>query len=215
VPGVHQEFETDGPPAHCSTRAFGHKIKKARGTRMRVFLTGVGCVGKTTIGRTLAELLDIKFFDLDHEIETFFGMSIERLQNKCLTIYSYREEAAKALIYLLNRPESNDSVIVLPPSGLMGGYLRVIKKTIGTIIALNDEPENIVERIKFYDIDSKPIVNNLSSKEKRLYCGEIKKDITYFRKSYERAHLQIDISGLNIQQSAIKVLDALKLQTRI
>ncbi len=177
---------------------------------MRVYLTGVSCVGKTAIGRTLAELLGVKFFDLDHEIETFFGTSIERLQNKCLTIYSYREEAAKALIHLLDRPESRDSVIALPPSGLMGGYLRVIKKSIGAIIALNDKPENIVERIRFYDIDSKPIMKCLTSREKSLYCREIKKDITYFRKSYERSHLQIDISGLNIKQSAIKVLDALE-----
>jgi shikimate kinase len=46
---------------------------------MRVFLTGVSCVGKTTIGRRLAELLGMKYFDMDHEIEVFFGMSIERL----------------------------------------------------------------------------------------------------------------------------------------
>jgi shikimate kinase len=39
---------------------------------MRVFLTGVGCVGKTTIGRRLAELMEINFFDLDTEIEQFF-----------------------------------------------------------------------------------------------------------------------------------------------
>ena len=58
---------------------------------MRVFLTGVSCVGKTTIGRRVAELLGVKFFDLDHEIETFFGTSIERLQKKLRTIHSYRK----------------------------------------------------------------------------------------------------------------------------
>ena len=86
---------------------------------MRVFSTGVGCVGKTTIGRILAELLDVPFFDLDHEIETFFATSIERLQNRFLTMHSYRNEASKALVHLLNRQESQDSAIALPPSGLM------------------------------------------------------------------------------------------------
>ena len=62
---------------------------------MRVFLTGVSCVGKTTIGRRVAELLGVKFFDLDHEIETFFGTSIERLQKKFRTIHSYRKEASE------------------------------------------------------------------------------------------------------------------------
>ena len=177
---------------------------------MRVFVTGVSCVGKTTIGRTLAELLGVKFFDLDHEIETFFGTSIERLENKFLTIHSYRKEAAKALVHLLNRPDSRDSVIALPPSGLMGGYLRVIKKSAGTSIALHDKPENILERIRFYDIDSKPIDKDLTADEKRLYWREIKKDITFFRKTYERAQLQVDISGLDIRQAAGKVKEALE-----
>jgi len=36
---------------------------------VRVFLTGVGCVGKTTVGLRLAELIGLSFFDLDTEIE--------------------------------------------------------------------------------------------------------------------------------------------------
>jgi len=95
---------------------------------MRIFLTGVGCVGKTTIGKKMAELLGIRFFDLDNEIENFFETSIERLQNRFLTTHSFRDEAAKVLVDLLNRPDSRDCVLALPPSGLMGGYLRAIKK---------------------------------------------------------------------------------------
>ncbi|MBW2228121.1 MAG: shikimate kinase, partial [Deltaproteobacteria bacterium] len=48
---------------------------------MRIFLTGVGCIGKTTIGKKMGELLGVRFFDLDNEIESFFETSIERLQN--------------------------------------------------------------------------------------------------------------------------------------
>ena len=39
---------------------------------------------------------------------------------------------------------------------------------------------------------------------------EIKKDISYFRESYERAELQVDISGLLIEQAAGKVKEALE-----
>ena len=176
---------------------------------MRVFLTGVSCVGKTTIGRRVAKLLGVKFFDLDHEIESFFGTSIERLQKKFRTIHSYRKEGASALVHLLNRPDSRDSVIALPPSGLMTGYLEVVKKSTGITVALNDKPENILERITFYDIDSKPIEKELTAEEKRLRLREIKKDITYFGKTYERADLQVDISGLDIAQAAGKVKEAL------
>jgi shikimate kinase len=39
---------------------------------------------------------------------------------------------------------------------------------------------------------------------------EIKGDITYFRKTYERANLRVDISDLNPQQAAHRVKDAVK-----
>jgi shikimate kinase len=158
----------------------------------------------------VAELLGVKFFDLDHEIETFFGTSIERLQKMFRTIHSYRKEGARALVHLLNRPDSRDSVIALPPSGLMGGYLEVLKKSSGITVALNDKPENILARITFYDIDSKPIEKELTAHEKHLHLREIKKDITYFRKTYERADLHVDISGLDIEQATGKVKEALE-----
>jgi shikimate kinase len=177
---------------------------------MRLLLTGVSCVGKTTIGKKLGKFLGANFFDLDNEIESFFGTSIERLQNRFLTMHSFRNEAAKALVDLLNWPESQDCVIALPPSGLMGGYLRAIKKANGTTVVVTDKPENILQRIRFYDIDSRLIEKKLTPKEKKLYLGEIKKDITYFRTSYQRANLQIDISGLNADKAARKVKEAIE-----
>lgn len=177
---------------------------------MRIFLTGVGCVGKTTIGKKMGELLGVRFFDLDIEIESFFETSIERLQNRFLTIHSFRNEAAKALVHLLNRPESQDCVIALPPSGLMGGYLRAIKKANGITAVVSDKPENILERIRFYDIDSRPIEKELTSNEKKLYLKKIRKDITYFRTSYQRANLKVDISGLDQDQAARKIKKAVE-----
>ena len=177
---------------------------------MRIFLTGVSCVGKTTIGKKIAKILRIKFFDLDQEIEMFFGTSIERLQNKFLTPHSFRNEAAKALVDLLSRPESQTCVVALPPSGLMGGYLGAIKKVKETIVVLTDTPENILKRIRFYDIDSRRIEKNLTTNEKKYYLKEIRKDITYFGKSYHRANLQVDISGADANQAAKKVIEALR-----
>ncbi len=177
---------------------------------MRIFLTGVSCVGKTTIGNKLAKLLNVNFFDLDSEIESFFKISVERLQDKFLTIHSFRTEAAKALVYLLKQPESQNSVIALPPSGLMGGYLRIIKKNSGITAVVTDTPENILKRICFYDLDSHPMEKKLSSKEKKLYLRDIKKDITYFGKSYRRTDLQVDISGLDKDQAALKIKTAVE-----
>jgi len=177
---------------------------------MRIFLTGVGCVGKTTIGGKMAELMGIKFFDLDNEIEKFFGTSIERLQNRYLSLHSFRVEAAKALVHVLNQPESRDCVIALTPSGLMGGYLRVLKKTDGIVVVITDKAENILERVRYYDIDSQPIERTLNDRDRKILLREIRKDITYFGTSYKRADLAVDISGLDADAATQKVIGAVE-----
>jgi shikimate kinase len=167
---------------------------------MRILLVGVGCVGKTTIGAVLAGRLGYPFFDLDAEIETHFGTSIERLQSRFLTDYSYRKECSVVLKRITT--DHPDCIIALAPSGLRDAYLRVIRKVSCVTVALEDRPENILERITFYDIDSRPIDKRLTDEERRAYLREIKKDITYFRKSYQRADLHADIAGLDAQASA-------------
>ena len=92
----------------------------------------------------------------------------------------------------------------------MGGYLRAIKKVKGTTVVLTDRPENILKRTRFYDLDSRPIEKKMTSKEKGFYLNEIKKDISYFRTSYQRAKLQVDISGFDANQAACKVVKAVK-----
>ena len=173
-----------------------------------IFLVGVSCVGKTTIGRRAADLMGVNFFDLDHEVEVFFNTSIERLQQRLLTQHAYRNEAAKALTHLLTRPESEHSVIALPPSGLTGGYFRVVKRTPGLIVVLWDRPENILGRIAFYDIDSRLTELQLTASEKRWYLSEIKKDMAYWGKTYERAHMCVDITGLDVEAAAHKLKEA-------
>jgi len=177
---------------------------------VRVFLSGVGCVGKTTVGLRLAELMGLSFFDLDTEIERFFGMSIEQLHQKYWMPHDFRKEASKALSYILDKPESQQAVIALPPCGLMGGYLVVIKKTRGLKVALLDKPERILDRIVFYDVDSSLMGKRLTNEERPLYLKEIKKDITYFKKSYTRADLQISIEDMDVEQAAHHILAQLK-----
>jgi len=121
---------------------------------MRIFLAGVSCVGKTTIGAQLAGLLQCRFFDVDIEIERFFGTSIERHRSRYLSPHDFRIAASQALKHVLSQEDSQNCVIALPPSGLLGGYWKVVNGARDAIIVvLRDTPENILERIKFYDID--------------------------------------------------------------
>ena len=152
----------------------------------------------------------LRFFDLDREIEQFFGMSIERLRQKYWMPHDFRKEAAKALWDLLGKPQSRHAVVALPPSGLMGGYLAVVKNAPGVKVALLDTPERILDRIVFYDVDSRPMDKLLTNEERPPYLKEVKKDITYFKKSYTRADLQVSIEDMDVEQAAHHILAQLK-----
>ena len=39
---------------------------------MKIILVGVSCVGKSTVGRILADQVGYKFFDFDFEVEKYF-----------------------------------------------------------------------------------------------------------------------------------------------
>jgi shikimate kinase len=179
---------------------------------VRILLTGVSCVGKTTIGNILASRLGYLFFDLDAEIERHFDTSIERLQARFLTDYSYRKACSVVLKKIV--ADNGDCVVALPPSGLRDAYLRIIRKTDCVKVAIEDKAENILERITFYDVDSKRIEKHLTAGEKRAYLKEIKKDITYFKKSHQRADLHVDIAGLDAAASAKRIEELLEKRIR-
>ena len=179
---------------------------------MVILLTGVACVGKSSIGMKLAEDIGYIFFDLDVEIEKYFKKSISRLKAEIITEYSWRLMVVPVLKKILDENKSKDIVVALPPSGLQDAYLRVIKKSKALVIALADTPKNILNRVTYYDEDSKPITKVLNDQQKKFVLSEIKKDITYYKRSYSRAHFQVDISGLDVAQAADKLKELLGLE---
>ena len=48
---------------------------------MKICLFGISNVGKTTVGKLLAERLNIKFVDLDEEVKNRLKMSLEEFVN--------------------------------------------------------------------------------------------------------------------------------------
>ena len=80
---------------------------------MKICLVGVSCVGKTTLGKRLAEQLGYAFFDLDTEIEKAFRTSIERLKAELVTAYAFRQKAA-FLTHLVRQQEKPHWVVALP-----------------------------------------------------------------------------------------------------
>ncbi|MCD4797386.1 MAG: hypothetical protein K8R19_00055 [Methanosarcinales archaeon] len=172
---------------------------------MKIFLVGLSDIGKSTIGIELAKKIDYKFFDFDMEVEEFFNTPISHIQSQFITEYSYRVHLSVVLKKIIEDNENNNYIVTLPPSGLRDCYLRILKKMDCVVIALHDLPENILERITFYDDDSNKIDKILTEKEKKLYLREIKKDNTYFNKTYKRTKYHINLDGASVEESVLEV----------
>jgi len=69
--------------------------------------------------------------------------------------------------------------------------------------------ENILGRITFHDVESRPMQRDLTDHEKRRYLREIKRDIAYFNRSFCRADLSVDISGSSLDDASRRVWGAL------
>lgn len=177
----------------------------------KIFLAGVSCAGKTSIGARLAERLGYLFNDLDVEIERHFSISIERLKSKAVTPYSFRKLfAAVALKKLLENNQGQGLVIALPPSGLMKPLYALLKGRDSVVVVLQDTADNILKRITFYDEDSRPMTKTLTDEEQVPYRNLIVEDIEYFERSYRKADIKVDIAGLDVDRSAAKIESLLR-----
>jgi len=138
------------------------------------------------------------------------GQYCARFCSRYLSLYDFRLAASQVLKHVLSQDNSRNCVVALPPSGLLSGYWKVINETQGTtIVVLRDTPENILERITFYDIDSRPLQKSLTAREKGLHLREIRRDIAYFSRSFRRAHVSVDIAGCSLAEASSRVRDAL------
>lgn len=179
---------------------------------MIIYLVGISCVGKTTIGKMLAEKIGFSFFDLDEEIQNYYEKPIERIQDDCLTMNGYREKASVVLDKLFSR--NVDSVISGTPSGLKFSYLQVYKKHKDKdlySVCLTDSFENILDRLTFYDKDSNPITEKLDKSKKKRYLKEIRADYNHFRDSYKRADFQVNIENIRLEKIPEMIIEEIGL----
>lgn len=94
---------------------------------MRIYIVGVPCVGKSTIGKVLAEKLGNIFINFDSEVEKRMGEFISTLKNRHFNEYGYREEVKHILQDILKENKS-DVVITMPPGGMFSQIFKNFKE---------------------------------------------------------------------------------------
>jgi len=176
---------------------------------MIIYLVGISCVGKTTIGEILAREIGFKFFDLDQEVENYYNKAIERLQIESFAMNGFRKKASIVLDNLFDK--NSNAVISGTPSGLKYSYWQVYKKHIKDkalySVHLHDSFDNILKRLTFYDIDSNPINIELDSSKQKFYLRSLREDYNFFKDSYKRADFKIDISGIPLKSIPKEIIN--------
>lgn len=169
---------------------------------MKIILVGVPCVGKSTVGRFLAQRVGYKFFDFDLEVEAYFNSHITFLKQRWWSEHTYRSNVRVVLEKIL-RENADDFVIAMSASGLMDFYWRIIKTDEELVtIALRDKAENILKRLTFYDDYSRPMESAVNEENEHRYLSEIRQDIRYFGRTFSRAKIRYDIDGETAEEVA-------------
>jgi shikimate kinase len=109
-----------------------------------VYLVGMMGAGKTTVGRTLARRLKLRFVDSDHEIEARCGVKIPvifEIEGEA----GFRVREAQALAELVRL----DGIVLATGGGvvLLEENRRLLAAR-GTVIYLRATPEHLYERVR-------------------------------------------------------------------
>lgn len=110
--------------------------------KTNIFLVGPMGAGKTTIGRQLAEALDMEFLDSDHEIEARSGATIP-------WIFDVEGEAGfrKREQAMIEELTQRDNIVLATGGGaVLSEANRHCLKTRGTVIYLSASIEQLLQR---------------------------------------------------------------------
>ena len=161
---------------------------------MNVLLFGLSNVGKTTTGRLLAKKLGYDFYDIDEEVRIQFNTTNEEFVNAFSK--NDRDKIRGRIIgQLLAR--DGDKVISVTPMYYSKWFNRYIFRADVTAIELQDEPENIFNRLVFTDENDQICEDSKEYREahRDYYLNDIYEDVKYYRNSFRKIELKFQMQN--------------------
>ena len=146
-------------------------------------LVGFMGTGKTEVGRILSNLLDLPFVDIDDDITSMTGMTINQIFNK------HGEEYFRALeSEVISRYAGENGLVIATGGGSLLRRENVVNlKKNGFLICLAASPKEIQRRVK--DKRHRPLLNVESP------LGIIQKLLSGRSESYKLADVEINTEG--------------------
>jgi XRE family transcriptional regulator, aerobic/anaerobic benzoate catabolism transcriptional regulator len=165
----------------------------------RVALIGLRGAGKSTIGRLMAEQVDLPFLELNEEIEQAAGMPV----NEVIALYGqegYRRLEKQSVERIV---ATNDSIVLAVAGGIVSepetfNYLLRHYHTIW----LKAEASDHMTRVRGQG-DERPMAGNPEAME------ELQSILMSREALYERAEIAVDTSGRTLRQTLNDVIVAI------
>lgn len=178
---------------------------------MNILLFGASNVGKTTIGKCLAEKLDYTFYDLDQEIQSKYNITLTEFVNG--NSLQKRDKIRTDLIVKLLKKQEN-KVIAISPMSYLSGLRPYFKKYENDMkaIELIDKPKYILKRLVFTGPNGEILnVGKLVERFKDHYLHEIQEDLAWYHNVNQKYMTSFDMDGRNPQEVVDAMIETFQL----
>jgi len=164
-----------------------------------IFLTGFMGSGKTSLGRLLAGMLRVDFFDTDELITRRQGMSIAEIFS-CYGENYFRDRESEVL-ELLCQKAPGTCVVSTGGGAVLREKNRAILKKSGVVVYLDVSSEEAYYRLK--GVEDRPLikVDNPLQKIRALLQERIP--------FYAEADMRVNVNGRSLQEIAAEIIDTM------
>lgn len=160
-----------------------------------VFLYGPSGSGKSSIGRLLAQNLNIPFVDLDAEIEARSGMPIpEIFTTQGESCFREWERTTLALI-----PTSEEQIIALGGGALTLPETCQIAERAGEVVLLHAAPETLLARLQSAETEARPLLAGDAHQKLEALLARRGEHYASFERQLDTSHLSPEEAAWELQ----------------
>ena len=169
---------------------------------MIILIFGITNVGKTEVGKKLAEKLKYPFYDLDEEIKKTFHMTLEEFMNK--NPWPYERHIVKGKVLRKTVEENGeDMVIAVSPIYYARNFNYLLDRDNVIGVELQDSEEHIFERLVFSDENDNVYKDDeYKMQHKKHYLKKIHEDIMYVKRTFKKIQWKYFMDNKSVEQVA-------------
>ncbi|NBU20434.1 shikimate kinase [bacterium] len=172
----------------------------------RVFLIGFMGVGKSTLGRILAQKLGYAFLDLDLYIEEKLGMRVCEIFQTHGEAF-FRGKESEALTQIIQ--EKDHVVVALGGGAFLRDSFRQVVNSHGVSIYLKASVGTLCSRLLQDNLEQRPLLRGLDQQRLKFQVEEL---LEKRLQAYGEASFFVDTDDQGPQELACKIVELIQAQ---